>query len=84
MYRMLLYSVDECTACCCTVWMSTCMYCLLLYSVDEYWHVPHFEKMLYDNPQLASTYLAAFQVQYSPTLNPLIPALDLTPPPPLP
>lgn len=22
------------------------------YSVDEYWHVPHFEKMLYDNPQL--------------------------------
>lgn len=22
------------------------------YSVDEYWHVPHFEKMLYDNPQV--------------------------------
>ncbi|KAI3426373.1 hypothetical protein D9Q98_008745 [Chlorella vulgaris] len=32
------------------------------YSVDELWHVPHFEKMLYDNPQLACTYLAAFQV----------------------
>ena len=32
------------------------------YSVDEYWHVPHFEKMLYDNPQLADTYLAAFQL----------------------
>ncbi|EFN56229.1 hypothetical protein CHLNCDRAFT_145019 [Chlorella variabilis] len=32
------------------------------YSVDEYWHVPHFEKMLYDNPQLAATYLAAFQI----------------------
>lgn len=31
------------------------------YSVDEYWHVPHFEKMLYDNPQLADTYLTAFQ-----------------------
>ncbi len=31
------------------------------YSVDELWHVPHFEKMLYDNPQLAATYLAAFQ-----------------------
>ncbi|PSC67095.1 spermatogenesis-associated 20, partial [Micractinium conductrix] len=32
------------------------------YSVDEHFHVPHFEKMLYDNPQLASTYLAAFQL----------------------
>eukprot|EP00197_Chlamydomonas_leiostraca_P004455 CAMPEP_0202859470 /NCGR_PEP_ID=MMETSP1391-20130828/1566_1 /ASSEMBLY_ACC=CAM_ASM_000867 /TAXON_ID=1034604 /ORGANISM="Chlamydomonas leiostraca, Strain SAG 11-49" /LENGTH=819 /DNA_ID=CAMNT_0049538503 /DNA_START=158 /DNA_END=2617 /DNA_ORIENTATION=- len=30
------------------------------YSVDEYWHVPHFEKMTYDNPQLAATYLDAF------------------------
>ena len=24
------------------------------YSVDRYWHVPHFEKMLYDQAQLAS------------------------------
>jgi len=32
------------------------------YSVDEHWHIPHFEKMLYDNPQLASTYLDAFAV----------------------
>ncbi|EFJ48164.1 hypothetical protein VOLCADRAFT_81232 [Volvox carteri f. nagariensis] len=32
------------------------------YSVDELWHVPHFEKMLYDNPQLALSYLAAFQL----------------------
>lgn len=31
-------------------------------AVDEHWHVPHFEKMLYDNPQLAHTYLAAFQL----------------------
>lgn len=30
------------------------------YSVDQFWHIPHFEKMLYDNPQLASTYLDAF------------------------
>ena len=30
------------------------------YSVDEFWHIPHFEKMLYDNPQLACTYLDAF------------------------
>lgn len=31
------------------------------YSVDERWHVPHFEKMLYDNAQLVSLYLAAWQ-----------------------
>jgi uncharacterized protein YyaL (SSP411 family) len=29
------------------------------YSVDEQWLVPHFEKMLYDNAQLASVYLRA-------------------------
>ncbi len=32
------------------------------YSVDRYWHVPHFEKMLYDQAQLASAYLDAFQI----------------------
>jgi uncharacterized protein len=32
------------------------------YSVDRYWHVPHFEKMLYDQAQLAVAYLDAFQV----------------------
>ncbi|WP_293909144.1 thioredoxin domain-containing protein [Deinococcus sp.] len=31
------------------------------YSVDERWLVPHFEKMLYDNAQLARTYLQAHQ-----------------------
>jgi uncharacterized protein YyaL (SSP411 family) len=31
------------------------------YSVDGQWRVPHFEKMLYDNAQLATCYLAAFQ-----------------------
>ena len=31
------------------------------YSVDEKWLVPHFEKMLYDNAQLAACYLGAFQ-----------------------
>ena len=31
------------------------------YAVDEKWLVPHFEKMLYDNAQLASIYLAAYQ-----------------------
>ena len=32
------------------------------YSVDGRWHVPHFEKMLYDNAQLARLYLHAHQV----------------------
>ena len=32
------------------------------YSVDGRWLVPHFEKMLYDNALLASTYLHAFVV----------------------
>jgi uncharacterized protein len=32
------------------------------YSVDEAWLVPHFEKMLYDNALLASTYLHAWLV----------------------
>jgi uncharacterized protein YyaL (SSP411 family) len=30
------------------------------YSVDRHWLVPHFEKMLYDNAQLASLYLHAW------------------------
>jgi uncharacterized protein len=32
------------------------------YSVDDHWHVPHFEKMLYDQAQLANAYLDAFQI----------------------
>ena len=24
------------------------------YCVDQYWHIPHFEKMLYDNAQMIS------------------------------
>ena len=32
------------------------------YSVDERWLVPHFEKMLYDNAQLAVVYLHGFLV----------------------
>ena len=41
------------------------------YSVDRYWHVPHFEKMLYDQAQLASAYLDALQITGDPHLNPL-------------
>jgi uncharacterized protein len=32
------------------------------YSVDRYWHVPHFEKMLYDQAQLALAYVDSFQI----------------------
>ena len=32
------------------------------YSVDERWFVPHFEKMLYDQAQLAVSYLEAYQL----------------------
>jgi hypothetical protein len=32
------------------------------YSVDAEWHVPHFEKMLYDQAQLAQVYLAAARI----------------------
>src|SRR5688572_28099936 len=35
------------------------------YSTDERWLVPHFEKMLYDNAQLARVYLEAYQVTRS-------------------
>ena len=31
------------------------------YSTDRYWRIPHFEKMLYDNAQLADIYLEAFR-----------------------
>ena len=36
------------------------------YSTDRYWLVPHFEKMLYDNAQLASVHLAAFEITHDP------------------
>ena len=36
------------------------------YSTDKFWHVPHFEKMLYDQAQLAIAYLDAFQITRDP------------------
>ena len=36
------------------------------YAVDEKWLVPHFEKMLYDNAQLAKVYLQAHQLTQKP------------------
>lgn len=36
------------------------------YSVDMKWHVPHFEKMLYDNGQLVSLYSEAYRLTHNP------------------
>jgi len=36
------------------------------YSTDQFWLVPHFEKMLYDNALLTRTYLHAFQATGDP------------------
>jgi uncharacterized protein YyaL (SSP411 family) len=36
------------------------------YSTDANWHVPHFEKMLYDNAQLVSLYSHAYQLNKNP------------------
>ncbi|MYA69752.1 DUF255 domain-containing protein [Candidatus Poribacteria bacterium] len=36
------------------------------YSVDAKWLIPHFEKMLYDNAQLAKVYLRAYQLTQEP------------------
>jgi uncharacterized protein YyaL (SSP411 family) len=34
------------------------------YSTDRAWHVPHFEKMLYDQAQLAVSYVEAYQITH--------------------
>jgi uncharacterized protein YyaL (SSP411 family) len=39
------------------------------YSTDDNWRVPHFEKMLYDNAQLAQVYLHAWQVTGDPSFR---------------
>jgi uncharacterized protein YyaL (SSP411 family) len=36
------------------------------YSTDPAWHVPHFEKMLYDQAQLAISYAEAYQITKDP------------------
>ncbi|MEE8046773.1 MAG: thioredoxin domain-containing protein, partial [Dehalococcoidia bacterium] len=42
------------------------------YSVDEIWLVPHFEKMLYDNAQLVSLYLHAYQATQKPLFKRIV------------
>jgi len=39
------------------------------YSVDHLWHVPHFEKMSYDNSELLRNYVHAFQITGHPLLR---------------
>jgi uncharacterized protein len=39
------------------------------YSVDDRWHVPHFEKMLYDQAQLAVAYTEVVQATADPELE---------------
>ncbi|MGV3659033.1 MAG: thioredoxin domain-containing protein [Prosthecobacter sp.] len=36
------------------------------YSVDAYWHIPHYEKMLYDQAQLLSAYAEAWKITETP------------------
>lgn len=42
------------------------------YAVDDQWHVPHFEKMLYDNGQLMSLYADAYRLSKKPEYNRII------------
>jgi len=42
------------------------------YSVDDRWLVPHFEKMLYDNAQLARVYLHAWQTTNEPLFRAVV------------
>ncbi len=42
------------------------------YATDTQWHVPHFEKMLYDNAQLVSLYSHAFQVSHNPVYKRIV------------
>ncbi len=42
------------------------------YTVDTKWHVPHFEKMLYDNALLISLYAEAYMIRQDPDWRNLI------------
>ncbi|RZL48698.1 MAG: thioredoxin domain-containing protein [Pedobacter sp.] len=47
------------------------------YSVDDRWHVPHFEKMLYDNAQLISLYAEAYQcLKFKPFVQVIVDSID--------
>lgn len=42
------------------------------YATDTQWHVPHFEKMLYDNAQLVSLYSHAFRLTHNPVYKRIV------------
>lgn len=42
------------------------------YSTDEEWHIPHFEKMLYDNGQLLSLYANGYKLTKNPKFKRVI------------
>ncbi len=42
------------------------------YSTDKKWHIPHFEKMLYDNAQLVSLYSKAYQISKNNTYKNIV------------
>lgn len=42
------------------------------YSTDADWHIPHFEKMLYDNAQLVSLYSYAYQLTKDPVYKKVV------------
>jgi len=42
------------------------------YSTDNFWRVPHFEKMLYDNALLARAYLHAWQITKEPVFKRIV------------
>lgn len=42
------------------------------YSTDKKWHIPHFEKMLYDNAQLVSLYSNAYQITKNETYKEVV------------
>lgn len=47
------------------------------YAVDDRWHVPHFEKMLYDNAQLISLYAEAYQcLKFKPFVQVIVDTID--------
>lgn len=49
------------------------------YSTDNFWRIPHFEKMLYDNAQLALAYLHAWQITREPFFKRIVvETLDFT------
>lgn len=42
------------------------------YSTDDKWHIPHFEKMLYDNAQLVSLYSEAYKLTQDPLYEQIV------------